>query len=153
ADSMPTQAIQYNKDNKISVKKYDATVLGVSQTYQFNNLFSNTTSVYGNFQTYDHPFGSSIYYNGFLKESMLGYGGRTKFVFTPTLGKIKCRFSIGGEYQYQHQFGNTFDVINDQPGTWPEPGALYQNDIVISKSNMLFAQTELDLPSKIFLTA
>lgn len=153
ADSMPTQALQFNKDNKISVKKYDATALGASQTYHFNNVFSNTTSVYGNFQTYDHPFGSSIYYNGYFKESMLGYGGRTKFVFSPALGRLKSRFSIGGEYQYQHQFGNTFTIINDQPGTWPEPGALYQNDIVTSKSTIFFAQAEFDLPSKIFLTA
>lgn len=152
ADSMPTQALQFNKDNKISVKKYDATVLGASQTYRFNDLFSNTTSVYGNFQTYDHPFGSSIYYNGYFKESMVGYGGRTKFVFSPALGNIKARFSIGGEYQYQHQLGNTFTVINDQVGTWPEAGDLYQNDIVVSKSKMLFAQAEFDLPAKIFLT-
>lgn len=152
ADSMPTEALQFNKDNKISVKKYDATVLGASQTYRFNKRFSNTTSVYGNFQTYDHPFGSSIYYNGYFKESMLGYGGRTKFVFSPAWGKIKGRFSIGGEYQYQHQFGNTFTIINDEPGTWPEPGSLYQNDIVKSKSAILFSQVELDLPSKIFLT-
>lgn len=151
-DSMPRQAIQYNKDNKISVKKYNATALGASQTYHFNSRFSNTTSIYGNFQTYDHPFGSSIYYNGFLKESMVGYGARTKFVFSPVIGKIKTRFSLGGEYQYQHQFGNTFSIINDQPGTWPEAGSLYQDDIVVSRSKMLFAQAEFDLPSKIFLT-
>lgn len=152
ADSMPTQALQYNKDNKISVKKYNATALGGSQTYQFSNSFSNTTSVYGNFQTYDHPFGSSIYYNGYLKESMVGYGARTKFVLATRLGSIKSRFSAGGEYQYQHQFGNTFTIINDQAGTWPEPGALYQNDIVESKSTMVFAQAEFDLPSRILLT-
>lgn len=151
-DSMPRQALQYNKDNKISVKKYDATALGASQTYRFASNFSNTTSVYGNFQTYDHPFGSSIYYNGFFKESMVGYGARTKFVFTPTLGNIKSRFSLGAEYQHQHQFGNTFTIINDQPGTWPEAGDLFQNDIVKSTSKMLFAQAEFDLPANLFLT-
>lgn len=152
ADSAPTQALPYTKDNKISVKKYDATVLGASQTYRFNGAFSNTTSVYGNFQTYDHPFGSSIYYNGYFKESMMGYGGRTKFVFATAIGKVKARFSVGGEYQYQHQFGNTFTIINDKAGTWPEAGTLYQNDIVVSKSKMLFAQTEFDLPAGLFLT-
>ncbi len=152
ADSMPTQALPFNKDNKISVKKYNATALGASQTYYFNDLFSNTTSVYGNFQTYDHPFGSSIYYNGYLQESISGYGGRTKFVFSPSWEKIKSRFSIGGEYQYQHQFGNTFAVTNDQAGTWPESGALNQNDIIMSTSNILFAQAEFDLPASIFLT-
>ena len=153
ADSMPRQAPAYNKNNKISVKKYDATAIGASQTYRFSDLLSNTTSVYGNFQTYDHPFGSGIYYNGYLKESMAGYGGRTKFVFSPALGALKSRFSIGGEYQYQHQLGNTFTVVNDKPGTWPEAGDLYQNDIVVSTSKMLFAQAEFDLPAKTFLTA
>jgi iron complex outermembrane recepter protein len=152
ADSMPRQAIQYNKDNKISVKKYDATALGFSQTYHFTSSFYNTTSVYGNFQTYNHPFGSSIYYNGYFKESLIGYGSRTNFVFSPTIGTIKTRFSLGGEYQYQHQFGNTFTIVNDQPGTWPEAGDLYQNDIVMSTSKMLFAQAEFDLPAKIFVT-
>lgn len=152
ADSMPRQALQYNKDNKISVKKYDATAIGGSQTYRFSDAFSNTTSVYGNFQTYDHPFGSSIFYNGYLKESMLGYGARTKFVLAIPSGKIKSRFNFGGEYQYQHQFGNTFTVINDVAGSWPETGDLYQNDIVKSKSTMLFAQAEFDLPSDILLT-
>ncbi|NGM60612.1 TonB-dependent receptor [Sphingobacterium sp. SGG-5] len=68
------------------------------------------------------------------------------------MGTIKSRFSLGGEYQYQNQLGNTFTIINDQPGTWPEPGDLYQNDIVKSTSNMLFAQAEFDLPAKTFLT-
>lgn len=152
ADSMPRQALQYSRDNKTSVKKYDATAFGVSQTYRFNNVLSNTTSIYGNFQTYDHPYGTSVYYNGYFKESLAGYGGRTRFLFSPALGNIKSRFSIGGEYQYQHQFENTFTVINDKPGTWPETGALFQNDIVVSASKMLFAQAEFDLPSKIFLT-
>lgn len=152
-DSMPRQALPYSKDNKTSVKRYDATALGVSQSYHFSNLFSNITSVYGNFQTYDHPFGSSIYYNGYFKESLTGYGGRTKFVFTPMADKIKSRFSIGAEYQYQHQFENTFNIINDLPGTWPEAGDLYQNDIIASKSKIIFAQAEFDLPSQFFLAA
>jgi iron complex outermembrane receptor protein len=153
ADSMPEQALRYNKNNKISVKKYDATALGASQTYKFNENFSNTTSVYGNFQTYDHPFGSSIFYNGYLKESLSGYGARTKFLFTPHIDHIKSRLSLGAEYQYQHQFGNTFTIVNDQPGTWPEAGDLYQNDIIRSKANMVFAQAEFDLPWRFFLTA
>lgn len=153
ADSMPRQAVAYNRNNKISVKKYDATALGASQTYRFSDQFTNTTSVYGNFQTYDHPFGSGIYYNGYFKESLTGYGTRTKFMYAPRLGSIKSRFSLGGEYQHQHQFGNTFTVINDVPGTWPEPGDLRQNDIVMSKSNAIFAQAELDLPLQLFLTA
>ena len=59
--AMPRQAVPFNRDNKISVKKYDATALGASQTYRFSDAFSNTTSVSGNFQTYNHPFGSSVY--------------------------------------------------------------------------------------------
>src|SRR5690606_23656468 len=126
---------------------------GASQMYQFGDKFSNTVSVYGNFQTYDHPFGSSIYYNGYLKESLSGYGGRTKFLCAEDLGIIKSRFSIGAEYQYQHQFGNTFAVINDVPGNWPEPGYTRQNDIIGSKSTSLFAQAEMDLPFNLYLTA
>ncbi|HEY8387412.1 MAG TPA: TonB-dependent receptor [Parasegetibacter sp.] len=151
-DENPRQALQFNKDNKISVKKYDATAVGISQIYRFSDNFSNTSGIYTNFQTYDHPYGSSIYYNGYLHESLSGYGGRTKFVWNNQTGKISARINIGGEYQYQYQIANTYEVINDQPGTWPEDGDLFQSDIVKSKATAVFVQAELDLPCNFFLT-
>lgn len=148
----PRQAVQYCKDNKTSVKKYDYTILGASQVYRFSSKFQNTTSVYGSFQTLDHPFGESISYNGYLKESTGGYGARTKFVYSPQWGKVKARFTLGDEYQYQHQFDNQFDIVNDKPGTWPETGAMTEDLILTSNSNILFAQAEFDFASTTFLT-
>ncbi len=148
----PQQAVQFCKDNKTSVKKYDFTMLGASQQYRFNDKFQNTSSVYGSFQTLDHPFGESASYNGYLKESTGGYGARTRFTYSTAFGKLKARFTLGDEYQYQHQLDNQFQITNDKPGTWPEPGAMTEDLILISHSNIAFAQAELDLPSKTFLT-
>ncbi|UAY52718.1 TonB-dependent receptor [Ferruginibacter albus] len=148
----PKKAVQFCKDNKTSVKKYDYTILGVSQVYRFSDKFQNTTGAYGSFQTLDHPYGESVSYNGYLKESTGGYGARTKFVFSPAFGNVKARFTLGDEYQYQHQFDNTFQITNDSAGTWPETGKLTQNMIMMSTSNIIFAQADFDLPHKIFLT-
>ncbi|HEY6977250.1 MAG TPA: TonB-dependent receptor plug domain-containing protein, partial [Chitinophagaceae bacterium] len=101
----PKRAIQYAKDNKTSVKRYNVAQFGASQTYHFNDKFFNTTSIYASLQTLDHPYGESEYYNGYLKESTGGLGLRTKFVYAPQLGSIKSRFTAGAELMYQHQFG------------------------------------------------
>ena len=152
-EANPRQAVQFCKDNKTSVRKYNVTQFGASQTYNFTNNFFNTTSIFGSFQTLDHPYGTSNYYNGYLKESTEGYGVRSKFVFAPQLGRVKSRFTAGIEAMYQHQFGDTYSIINDVPGTSPETGDLYQSLITVSKSNIIFAQAEFDLPYKFFLTA
>ncbi|HEX5155319.1 MAG TPA: TonB-dependent receptor [Parafilimonas sp.] len=149
----PRQAIQYAKDNKTSVKRYNVAQFGASQTYHFNDKFFNTTSIYASMQTLDHPYGESEYYNGYLKESTEGLGARTKFVYAPQLGNIKSRFTLGAEFMYQHQFGNTYTIVNDVPDTWPETGDLFQSLITVSKSNIIFAQAEFDLPWRLLLTA
>jgi len=149
----PKQAIQYAKDNKTSVKRYNVAQFGASQTYHFNDKFFNSTSMYASLQTLDHPYGESEFYNGYLKESTEGFGLRTKFVYAPRIGNVKSRFTAGAELMYQHQFGNTFTIVNDVPGTWPETGDLFQSLITVSKSNIIFAQAEFDLPWKLLLTA
>lgn len=149
----PRQAVQYAKDNKTSVKRYNVAQIGASQTYHFTDKIFNTTSIYGSLQSLDHPYGSSEYYNGYLKESTHGLGARTKLVYAPQLGTIKSRFTIGGEFMYQHQFGDAFAIVNDVAGTWPETGNLFESAISVSKSNILFAQAEFDLPWKLLLTA
>ncbi len=153
AYSTPRKAVQFAIDNKTGVNKYTYTLAGVSQDYRFSNNFVNTTSVYDDIQTLNHPYGQSIYYNGFLKQSTGGYGARTKFTFSPELGGIQSRFTLGDEFQYENVLGNTFNIINDVPGTRPETGALQTSQIVIAKSNNLFAQAEVDLPAGFLFTA
>jgi len=148
----PRQAAPFNRDNKTSVKKYNYTLFGGSQTYNFTDNFVNTTSLFTSIQTLDHPYGDSPSYNGYLKESTFGYGFRTKFVFSHNIGSVKSHVVIGDEYQYQHQFDNTFQVINDVAGTWPETGNLTGNLIWISHSNIMFAQAEFEFPTRTFVT-
>lgn len=152
AYSTPRKAVQYAIDNKTGVNKYTYTLAGISQDYHFSNNLVNTTSVYDDIQTLNHPYGQSVYYNGFLKQSTGGYGFRTKFTYSPKLGSIQSRFTLGDELQYENVQGDTFDITNDIPGTWPETGALQSSQIVISTSNNLFAQAEFDLPAGFLFT-
>jgi len=151
AANTPRKAVPFALDNQTGVK-YTYTQTGISQEYRFNEEFSNTTSIYNDFQTQDHPYGQDISYNGFVKESIGGYGGRTKFTFAPVIAGIKSHFTLGDEFQYEHLIANTYDIVNDIPGTWPETGAQQSSGIVISTSNNLFAQAEFDLPANFFLT-
>ena len=152
AYNTPRKGVQFSIDNKTGVNKYTYTLAGVSQDYHFSKDFVNTTSLYDDIQTLNHPYGQSVYYNGFLKQSTGGYGARTKFTYSPKLGAIQSRFTLGDEFQYENVLGNTFNITNDVPGTWPETGALQTSQLVISKSNNLFAQAEFDLPAGFLFT-
>lgn len=147
------QAASFSKENKTAGRKYNFNQFGASQTYHFSDHFYNTTGLFGSFKTYDHPFGTGPYYNGYLKESAHGYGVRSKFVYAPKIGSIQSRFTAGIESMYQHQTESTYRIINDAPGTWPETGSLYQDLITVSRSNIIFAQAEFDLPAQFLLTA
>lgn len=152
AYSTPRKGVQFAIDNKTGVNKYGYTLAGISQDYHITGNLVNTTSIYDDIQTLAHPYGQSAYYNGFLKQTASGYGARTKFTYSPKLGSIQSRFTLGDEFQYENTLGNTFDITNDKPGTWPETGALQTSQIVISTSNNLFAQAEFDLPAGFLFT-
>ncbi|HTH81480.1 MAG TPA: TonB-dependent receptor [Mucilaginibacter sp.] len=152
AMNTPKKAVQYTIDNKIGVNKYTYTVAGIAQEYRFNNVLANTTSIYLDDQTLNHPYGQSIYYNGYLKSSTGGYGGRTRFSFSPKLGSIQSRFIVGDELQIENLLNGTYNIVNDVPGTWPETGALQSSNQITSRSNVLFAQAEFDLPAALLLT-
>lgn len=152
AAQMPRKAIPFCKDYRVSVQKYSFTMFGASQEYRFNNVFSNTTSLYGSAQTLDHPYGQNEFYKLFLKQSANGYGGRTRFKYSPEWGSIKPHFTFGGEYQQEQLMSNTFDLINDIPGTKPETGELQVSHIILTRSGIIFAQAEFDLPSGFIAT-
>ena len=152
AMNTPRKAVQFAIDNKTGVNKYTYTLTGLAHEYKFSTVFANTTSIYTDYQTLNHPYGQSIYYNGFLKSSTGGYGGRTKFTFSPPIGTIKTRFTLGDELQVENVLSGTYNITNDVAGTWPEPGALQSSNQVTSRSNILFAQAEFEFPAGFFLT-
>ncbi len=152
AMNTPRKAVQFALDNKTGVNKYTYTLVGLAQDYKFSSLFSNTTSIYTDFQTLNHPYGQSVYYNGFLKSSTGGYGGRTRFTFAPKLGSVQSRFTVGDELQVENLLSGTYNITNDVPGTWPEPGALQSSNQIVSNANVLFAQAEFDLPAHFLVT-
>jgi len=152
AQQAPRKAVPYCLDNRTGVQKYSYTMAGLSQQYRFSDRLSNTTALYSSSQILSHPYGQSIYYNGYLKENFDGIGGRSYFSYTPLLGSIKSRFTLGTELQYENQLGSTYDIVNDKPGTSPETGALQSSQIIRSFSTLIFAQVAFDLPSNFLLT-
>jgi iron complex outermembrane receptor protein len=152
ANLTPRKAVPYCSDNKTGVQKYSYTLIGLSQVYHFSDRLSNTSSIYNSSQILSHPFGQSIYYNGYLKQTLDGLGGRSYFTYTPETGAIKSRFTLGAELQYENQLGSTFDIVNDRPGTAPETGDLQSSNIIRSFSNIFFAQAAFDLPAHFLFT-
>ncbi len=146
AMTQPRKAVQYAIDNKTGVRKHTFTLAGVSQVYKLNDKISNTTSIFTDFQTLDHPYGQSIFYNGFLIQSVGGYGARTHFTFSKKLGEIKTKFIVGDEVQYENRLAGTYDIDN------AEPGKMQSNNQVGMLSNIAFAQASLDFPKGTFLT-
>jgi iron complex outermembrane receptor protein len=152
AVNTPRKAVPFCKDNKTGVQHYSYTLAGVSQLYRFSDRFSNTTAIYSSSQILSHPYGQSIYYNGYLKQNFDGIGGRSYFTYSPKLAGIKSRFTLGTELQYENQLGSTFDIVNDVPGTAPETGNLQSSNIIRSFSDIFFAQAAFDLPAGFLLT-
>ena len=146
AMNTPKLAVPFCIQNNTGVRKYTYTLFGISQEYRFSDLFSNTTSVYTDFQDLNHPYGQSIYYNGFLKQSVGGYGGRTRFTFSPKLGNVQSRFIIGDEVQFERTLANTYDIDS------AKTGALQSSNQINDPANILFAQAEFDLPAGFLLT-
>lgn len=152
AVNTPRKAVQYSKDNRTGVQKYSYTLAGLSQVYRFNDQLSNSSSIYSSSQILSHPYGQSIYYNGYLKQNFDGIGGRSYFTYSPLAGSIKSRFTLGTELQYENQLGSTYDIVNDIPGTSPETGTLQSSNIIRSFSTIFFAQAAFDLPANFLLT-
>lgn len=147
AMTQPRKAVQYAIDNNTGVRKHTFALAGASQLYKFSNRFSNTTSVFTNFQTLEHPYGQSIYYNGFLIQSVGGYGARTHFNFSSNLGVVKTKLTVGDEIQYESRLAGTYDIDN------AKPGKVQSNNQIGMLSNIAFLQASFDFPEEIFLTA
>ena len=146
AKNSPRKGVPFSIENKTGVPEYKYTLAGLSQRYTFNSAFSNTTSIYANFQNMDHSYGQSVFFNAFLRQSSTGYGGRTTFRYSKRIGNIKYNIIFGDEIQFEQVSAETYKLKN------ADMGDLLTNNRINTTSNILFAQAAIDFPVRFFLT-
>lgn len=114
---------------------------GFTHDYKWNDIFANTTMLYGSASKFENPFNLD-----YKKDSRKSWGGRTKFTADTYLGDIRNRFTLGGEFQIGENVARNFE--NDSS----EVGALNFDDEISIRQTLVFANTELDLPHEWYLT-
>ncbi|HET8572502.1 MAG TPA: TonB-dependent receptor [Edaphocola sp.] len=152
AATTPQKAWTFAADNKTSVKAYDWTLFGLEQRLQLGRQLTNSVSVFGGMESLDHPHGNSSSYAAYLKQSSYHYGLRSSLDWSPWLGAVRSKFSIGAELQFEHEQSNSFALVNDLAGSWPETGTLTAGDILQQQAYLVFARSEFYLPKDLLLT-
>lgn len=135
---------QADADSKLKNTGYKADLLriGVSQMYNFSNVFSNTSSI-NVFGTYfDHPLTFA-----YLRSSQLSYSARSSFTITPNVKSLNPKIILGGEYIYN--FSSDKNYVNNN-GT---EGAINSDKELNYHIMSLFLQTDIDLSPRLFFTA
>jgi iron complex outermembrane recepter protein len=130
-------------DNRVAINR---TILGLSQSIQLAENFSNTTGLYGTFHVKDNPWGTGTHYNGYTEEAASGFGIRTRFTYAARKGSLKARVTVGGEYQLsaaiEKQYANNSGERGEMKNDWEH----------ITQQGMLFTQMEFDLPLEFIVT-
>ncbi len=140
-------ATDFNMLHNTSINHTNTNV-GLSHRYEWSERFENVTSVFTDYQFVDHPFGSGPSYNGYLRENTFGYGARSQFNFRAQLGpSVSARFAVGAEAQQSFISPKYYE--NLEGGI---PGKLYNYNEVIARSQMYFAQAEVDIAARLLLT-
>jgi iron complex outermembrane receptor protein len=114
--------------------------IGFSDDYQWNDVWSTQTGIYGSFTAFENP---TIRNYEIRDEQNFGLRSQTEYEFEKVL---KGKITIGGEYQYFNSplavYGNTYGVID----------TVQTDDKLKSRLFLFFGQAELNLGSDFFLT-
>ncbi|MCO5248236.1 MAG: TonB-dependent receptor [Chitinophagales bacterium] len=106
----PKQANASNLDKKAG-RDQKWTRIGIGHTYQFNSMFSNTTSLFTYFYHLDHPLPYAYLHNNYQS-----YGARTKFDFNPKLSKFNTLVSFGAEFNQAYSTGTQYENVHGEEG-------------------------------------
>ncbi|MFP8489310.1 TonB-dependent receptor family protein [Gracilimonas sp. Q87] len=119
-----------------------AFLAGISHDVEINDILSNLTTLYGTFSAFENPFNLD-----YKKDSRKTGGGRTRFYLDTEIGDVRTRFTFGGEYQAANYAARNYENAGGVTGD------LNFDDEIKLKSSLFFVNTEVDLPSEIYLTA
>lgn len=136
----PEQANASNLDKQAG--RYQTwTRVGLGQQYQFNDQFSNSTSVF----TYSYDLNHPLPY-AYLRNFYQSYGGRTRFTYDPGFSVLPTQFIVGAEYNEGLTKGTQY--VNNHG----KEGALTANIDYRNTLYSLFYQSETHLGSQTLLT-
>jgi iron complex outermembrane receptor protein len=136
----PKQANASNLDKQAG--RYQTwTRVGLGQQYQFNNQFSNSTSVF----TYSYDLNHPLPY-AYLRNYYQSYGGRTSFTYDPEFSALPTKFIAGAEFNQGLTKGTQY--INNH-GT---EGTLTANIDYRNTLYSFFYQSETRLGAQTLLT-
>lgn len=110
------------------------TRIGVGQKYDFNNHFSNTSSVFTYFYDLDHPLPFGIIHSAYQS-----FGGRTRFDYNPGFTTLPTHFTVGAEFTQAFTLGS---IYNNNHGT--EDG-IFSNTSYKNRAYSVFYQSETSL--------
>jgi len=136
----PTQANASNLD-KAAGRYQNWTRIGLGQHYQFNDQFSNSSSVFTYFYDLDHPLPYA-----YLRNFYQSYGGRTRFTYKSGFNIFPTQFTIGAEFNEGLTKGTQF--VNNQG----IEGAINSTIDYNNTNFSLFYQSETEITEHTSLT-
>lgn len=122
--------------------KHESLLLGVTHTYQITEKFSNEASAFGTFSDFENPFNFD-----YKIDSRKSGGLRSDYSYETALGVVDAKFTLGTEMQASSYAARNFG--NDSGRV----GELNFDDELKVKSNLIFLNTQFDLPNDWYLTA
>jgi iron complex outermembrane recepter protein len=122
---------------------YNKTIFtGLTNTLQFLNKWSNTTSLVFNYTNFKNPF-----ITNYEKRKEVSTGVTTKFIYNNTFAGMPVKFITGAEWQttaaHINNYGNKSGVAD----------TVQTKDIVNANQRFYFAQADMQVTHFLFITA
>ncbi len=115
---------------------------GLSHEYKFSERVRNVTSLYVSGTDFANPF-----ITNYEKRADQSLGGRTVTHWQLATGAVPIVAVFGGEYQQNYLVSRNYGNRRGQPDT------LQTDDELRSRQSVVFAQLDVELPRRFFLTA
>ncbi len=126
-------------DSHIAITSFLA---GVTDNYQWNDHFTNKTTVFGNGRTAGQPFA-----HGFTDANQFSFGARTTFGFSGQVGEVGITGSLGATAQRTNITSNGVFIVPAPP--YPERPTDQEN---YATNASLFTEWSFAMPSQVNVT-
>ena len=114
---------------------------GLTYEHDWNEHWSHRSGLYGSYTDFTNPA-----IRNYEQRIENNFGGRTQTQYTTEAGGWKGKLTFGGEFQY---FKSPLADYGNRNGV---RDTLQFSDRIGSTQTVVFAQTEIDLPSEFFLS-
>jgi len=127
-----SEAVYVTNDGHVNI---ESSMIGLSHSYNFSNMFSNTTSIFTEGFNQDQPSGA-----GLTRTNKVKYGIRTSFTLSPMLGAMKSRFIFGGEFLKNINYAKSYNLTSTG-----SLGTLRADQEVKPQQSNVFAEANVNL--------